>query len=136
MLFSRLIALLMCCQVLVCPALCGSKHDSVAKDLESPYATIPSCPCCADHCSRPDDRQESRPDPVTPCDPPDCFCTGALILVKDISSEVELRELLISTIDVMELESRGPREVAPVTYSTSPFLYGRALLRQYCVLLV
>ena len=136
MLVARLIALLMCCQVLVCPALCidvGQSHQVDCSDAGSAETSV-FCDCCS--------RTNSSDDSDAPCDPCSdgcgCFCGGALPPDAD-ALEVSFTSFLKLTIP---FESRfwnlscdfvlPPFDVQP----DDAKIFGRALLRAHCILLI
>ena len=136
MMVSRLIALLMCCQVLVCPALCidfGQSHQVDCSAIASAESSV-FCDCCS--------RTNGSDDSDAPCDPCSdgcgCFCGGALPPDAD-ALEVSFTSFLKLTIP---FESRFWS--LSCDFLLPPFdgqpndakIFGRALLRAHSILLI
>jgi len=135
--------LFMCCQVLVCPALCIFKcaHSTVA---ECSQETSSGGRCCGTSESMVDDSngvQDERstipPPPSDSSDCPDCFCSGTLLIGKEAIVDLEFSPVshaLASTetldFSFLGLASSFDRSSPPLS------IYGRGLLRRYCVLLI
>ena len=139
---SRLLNLLMCFQVLICPALCLAKcaHSvSAVGGFNSSKGTAPTCKCCPHEISKSDQTQDpTRPKkPSDSSDCPDCFCSGSLVIVKDSVAEIDFEHVGIVFVDFAITELAQSSIDAPVcSFDSSRPLYGRDLLRKYCVLLI
>lgn len=138
MLVTRFLTLLMCFQVLICPALCidfCQEHTSgIAGTLN--IESISTCDCCSFG-----DSQE-KGDSDAPCDPCskscNCFCGGALPPDLDLA---DLSDIFVG-LEFASFESRfvvlGIDEVLSCAESRTDqaSISGRALLRAYCILLI
>jgi hypothetical protein len=135
MLVPRIIAILMCLQVLVCPVLCNDFCDfheqfgSAPSQLEVP----PACHCC-------DSGTSEGGGSDAPCDPSseccNCFCGGAL--VSETDSICDLHDFVVLDFAVNEsyTSSMGQADCAkPADHLTDRALvFGRAILRAYSIL--
>lgn len=142
MAFYRLLSLLMCVQVLVCPALCVAKcaHKSTANVSQSNSTeVVVKCDCCTNSMQNNGEPAESRrPGPSkNSSDCPDCFCSGSLVLGKDSVADVEF-DVVSSLMHslAMDLFTLHPSCIAANQENSSPPLFGRELLRKYCELLI
>lgn len=138
---ETLLILFMCCQVLVCPALCISKcaHSKVA---ECSQEISSGCHCCGEFEFVGNDshgvENERSTDPPTPSDDcSDCFCSGTWLNGKEAVVDLEfgpVSHALASsaTLDFsfFDLASCFDRSASPLP------IYGRGLLHRYCVLLI
>ncbi|MEM8669273.1 MAG: hypothetical protein AAGG48_17250 [Planctomycetota bacterium] len=123
--FTRLIHLLMCLTVLVCPAMGGACCGVT----EGPVAAVDGCEhhCCCD--------AEHGESPVAPeCPEPchDCFCAGAL--PPGFGASVELAGAVdvsaVASIEVFAVAISTQR-LAFASRDESP-PHGRMLLTSYC----
>ena len=152
MVVSRILCLLMCCQVLACPALCVAKRTlsssvslicsvsspSCSTVAISPTSVIASCHCCHEEPSHFNDsknsQQPQRTDDCSDC--PNCFCAGSWVLVKDSANAIEF------TLSTISFASPTKSSCVPPSVDSYEFtdsfrpLYGRNLLRRYCVYLL
>lgn len=142
MVFFRLLSLLMCVQVLVCPALCVAKcaHKSTANVSQSKSAeVVAKCDCCSKSMPTNGEPSDSkRPGPTKDSsDCPDCFCSGSLVLGKDSVADIEF-DVVSSVVHslAMDLFIQQPSCIAANQENSSPPLFGRELLRRYCELLI
>jgi hypothetical protein len=145
-LVSRILCLLMCCQVLACPALCVTKRalSWAASMLPiptislTPTNTVTSCHCCHEVQSTYDDsnhsQQRQKSDDSSDC--PDCFCSGCWVLVKASASVIEFVPPAISFVSFIKINFVPPRLASHESTDSSRPLYGRDLLRRYCVYLL
>ena len=139
---SRFLSLLMCFQVLICPALCMAKcaHPvSAVGGLGGSQGTEKTCKCCPHEKSESDQTQDpTRPkQPSDSSDCPDCFCSGSLVIVKDSVAEIDFEHVGIVFVDFAITELAQSSIDAPVcSFNLTRSLYGRDLLRKYCVLLI
>lgn len=134
---------LMCCQVLVCPALCISKcaYPKVAQCRQD---TGSVCHCCDKSESDGDDsngveneRSTIPPSPLDSSDCPNCFCSGTSLIGREAVVDLEFghvspgmastEALILSLVDLASSLDRSPSPLS---------IYGRGLLRRYCVLLI
>ena len=120
--FTRLIHLLMCLTVLVCPAMDGT----CCVDVDNSSVEIGGCEhhCC---CGA---EREQAPDCPEPCH--DCFCAGAL--PPGFNASVELAgmvdTLAIVAVDDLAATSATQRLEFASRVESPP--YGRMLLTSYC----
>ena len=141
---DKLLILLMCCQVLVCPALCFAKCANVAASKCS-QQTVSACHCCGPQGSTDNNRCDDSPlkkndspnRPSQPTDCPDCFCSGTLVIGKEVSADLDFNPISHALSNV-EYSDISQSLLAPSLDRTSSLrlLYGRVLLRNYCVLLI
>ncbi len=107
--------------------------------MNSSHGTGATCECCPHGKSKSEQSQDpKRPkQPSDSSDCPDCFCSGSLVIVKDFVVEIDFEHVGIVLVDVAMTELPQSSIDAPVrTSDTSRSLYGRDLLRRYCVLLI
>jgi hypothetical protein len=149
MVVSQILCLLMCCQVLACPALCVAKRTlSSAVSLVSPVSSpscatvaisstnvITSCHCCHDEPSNNNDSKDSQ-QPQRTDDCSDCFCVGSWVLVKDSANAIEFTLSTISFVSLTRSSFVPPSLDSHESKVSSRPLYGRNLLRRYCVYLL
>ena len=149
---SQILCLLMCCQVLACPALCSAKRTlpsavSLVSAVFSPSSStvaislsdsIGSCHCCHEeplnNNDSKDEQQPQRPNDCSDC--PNCFCAGSWVLGKDSAAAIAFTR---STISFVSLAKSSFVPTSLDSYeSTESFrpLYGRNLLRRYCLYLL
>ena len=139
---ERFLVLLMCVQVLVCPALCVAKcsHTIASASIVACSTEASSgCGCCS-HDAPKDQPPIDSDQPQTPCDSsdcPDCFCTGSLVVAKESVAQIDfaqvgLYEVFQGCCDLVGLQA----DATSRAFDISRPLYGRALLRTYCVLLI
>ncbi len=139
---SRFLTLLMCFQVLICPALCMAKcaHSVSAVDgLGYSQGTEMTCKCCLHEQSNSEQTQDSKrqKQPSDSSDCPDCFCSGSLVIEKDSVAEIDFEHVGIVFVDFAIFELAQSSINAPVcTFDSSRSLYGRDLLHAYCILLI
>ena len=140
---DKLLVLLLCCQVLVCPALCMLKCAYMATPPCSQKAES-ACHCCGPQGShnnnRSDDsleKSDSPNRPTQPTDCPDCFCSGSLVIGKEVTADLDFNPIshALSSVDYSDISQS--LLVPSLDRTSSPrLLYGRVLLRKYCVLLI
>ena len=142
--FHRLIHLLMCLTVLVCPAM-GGQCCGGAEDLETAAPAVDAC----QHCSCGDAAESTKqPSPVVPqypdqCPIPchDCFCAGALPPAFEtpdpqIDCAAFVGFILVSLDTPMPAGlDRGLADGSELGVGFRP-PSGRALLTSYCTLLL
>jgi hypothetical protein len=139
---SRLLALLMCCQVLVCPALCMTKCTPSVDQTGFKAVDHSSSSCqCFPHATQDCSEAPRGPNPENPVDEnsdcPDCFCSGSLVISKDTVADIELDEFNGVFVIGMEAEHTGNSfDPIDTLADSSRSLFGRGLLRRYCVLLI
>jgi hypothetical protein len=103
-----------------------------------PTNVIASCHCCHEEQSHNNESNESprpqSPDDCSEC--PNCFCAGSWVLVKDLASAIEFT-LATNSVAFLAKPSFVPPSLDSYE-STESFgpLYGRNLLRRYCVYLL
>lgn len=138
---SRLLALMMCCQVLVCPALCIDCCASI--DVCSQVQSADSCDCCSSTCSESGkDKQSNAPCQPGPCDPTsescNCFCGGAVAPQADELFIVDASCWAFDDwfLSVPNLGSQLKLQLFKFNRECEAKLYGRGLLRAHCVLLI
>lgn len=142
-LFFRLIHLLMCVQVLVCPALCANccdhrdlAHFSVTDTDEN----AKTCDCCRS-CSRGEINKEEGNKSNPPCEPTtcsDCFCSGALPPSGDYADLFDTMFLFSALpVDWKAIET-DLNQVRPTSDRAADGceLFGRGLLRAHSRLLI
>ena len=132
---SRLLAMFMCCQVLFCPALCVNfcKSQEVCN-----YDRSEQCDCCSGSDSSIPGEQKQ---PGSPCDPGsdscNCFCGGAVALQAEELLVVDFFGQLVIPRDVqLQIDPRTGLECYTDRHEDNRKLFGRELLRAYCVLLI
>lgn len=140
---ETLLILFMCCQVLVCPALCISKcaHSKVA---ECSQETSSGCQCCGKSESTEDDSNgvENEPSAIPPLpldssNCPDCFCSGTSLIGKEAVVDLEFSPVPHAMARTETLDFSFVDLASSFERSPPPFpIYGRGLLRRYCVLLI
>ncbi len=138
---SRLMAILMCCQVLVCPVLCIDCCAS--NDDQGRVQTADRCDCCSSACSRSNrDNQPNVPCQPSPCDPTsescNCFCGGA---VAPHADELLIFDAIcLAYVDCFlsepNLVSQSKSQLFQFNCECDAKLSGRGLLRAHCVLLI
>ena len=141
---DKLLVLLMCCQVLMCPALCVAKcaHAAVAPCSQKAES---ACPCCGQQGSTDNNRCEDSPEekgdspnrPTQPEDCPDCFCSGTLVIGKEVATDLDFSPIshALATVEYSDI---AQSLLIPVLDRTSSprLIYGRFLLCTYGVLLI
>ena len=152
MVVSQILCLLMCCQVLDCPALCLAKRTlpsavslvsavlspSSSTVVISPSDSIEACHCCHEELSNnndsKDEQQPQRPNDCSDC--PGCFCAGSWVLVKDSAAAIAFMPSTISFVSLAKSSFVPPSvDSYESTESVRP-LFGRNLLRRNCVYLL
>ena len=138
-----IIILFMCCQVLVCPALCVSRcaHSTAP---EYSQETSSGCHCCnlfestGDDSNGVENNRSTIPTlPSDPSDCPDCFCSGNSLIGKHAVVDLESSPVSQSLARIETFNFRFVGLATSVDRSPSPLpIYGRGLLRNYCVLLI
>ncbi|MDX1926547.1 MAG: hypothetical protein SFV81_08515 [Pirellulaceae bacterium] len=132
---SRLLAILMCCQVLFCPALCVDccASHSVCKHEQSEI-----CDCCSGSESSIPGEQNQPGAPCDPCsDSCNCFCGGAFTPQADEISAVDVIGQVVVPFDVpWQLAPHVSIDCHENRREKFKKLFGRGLLRAYCVLLI
>lgn len=125
----------MCCQVLFCPAL---GVDCCASRLDCKHEWSESCDCCLGaESSIPGEQNQ----PGAPCDPfsdsCNCFCGGAVTTQADQISAVDVVGQLVIPLDAqLLLAPQATVECHDNSRENLKKLFGRELLRAYCVLLI
>lgn len=137
-LFQRLLHLLMCLTVLVCPAM-GGQCCGGADDLQTATSTVSGCDGCCCHDDADDSRSEA---PVSPCpnECHDCFCEGALPPTLERPTEQLNFDALVAFV-VVSMDAPPSLSVDQALghrdfYGGSKPPSGRALLTSYCTLLL
>jgi hypothetical protein len=138
-LFQRLIHLLICLTVLVCPAM-GGRCCGGADDFQTASSAVS---CCSDGCHH-DDVNDSQNDPPSspscPNECRDCFCAGAL----PPAFETPMPQLdfdALAAFVVLSMDAPLSLSVDRVFehrdfYGGSKPPSGRAVLTSYCTLLL
>ena len=140
---ETLFILFMCCQVLVCPALCIAKcaHSKVA---ECSQQTSTGCHCCSkseamsDHSNGVgNERSTIPPLPSDSSDCPDCFCSGTSLIGKEAVVDLEFSPVSHALASTETLDFKIVGHASSFDRSpSSHHIYGRGLLSRYCVLLI
>lgn len=138
MLISRVLSLLMCCQVMVCPALC---IDFGASQWGCSFGeSTGSCDCLSVACScLPGDNEPSD----APCDPCSdccsCFCGGAIApQVEEFSivSDSSWTSAVSFDSERTLFAQASSQSIGNECQSHDSVLSGRELLLAYCILLI
>jgi hypothetical protein len=140
---ETLLILFMCCQVLVCPALCISKCAQ-SEFAECNEETNSGCHCCGKSQSAGDDsngvenaRSTFPPSPSDSSDCSDCFCSGTSLISKEAVVDLEFSPVSHALASTETLNLRLDGLASSFDRSPSPLpIYGRGLLSRYCVLLI
>lgn len=136
---SKILSLLMCCQVLVCPALCGLKCAPIAievSEISASTVDIVQCHCCPIKNSCNGDQSNSQI-PQLPCsDCPDCFCSGSLLVGKETVGEIDFGVVKCSAVETALMLPRTQVTSNREWYASPPSAFGRSLLRKNCLLLI
>lgn len=136
---SRLLHLLICLTVLVCPAM-GGQCCGGADDIQIVDSAVSGCGDCCCHDDAGDQQDEAPISPPCPNQCQDCFCAGAL----PPAFETPMPQLDFDAIGLFILVSM---DVPPSLYVDRAFGHrdfcggskpssGRALLTSYCTLLL
>lgn len=138
---KRLLALLMCCQVLVCPALCSGCCASIDECRQGPSRDF--CDCCSSVGSGSNkDSQSNVPCQPGPCDPTsencNCFCGGKVAPQAD--EHLILDVPFCAFVDWFQPESilgsQSKSQLCRFNCESDATLFGRRLLRAHCLLLI
>ncbi|MBN8604966.1 MAG: hypothetical protein J0M26_28475, partial [Planctomycetes bacterium] len=133
---SILIRLLMSIQVLLCPALCVG--TCATHERFSQVESVATCGCCSDVCaSTPLENGPAAP-PCDPCsDSCNCFCGGAVTSQVDEISAVDAVGQLVAPLDPqLRMAPQAIVSSHEKCHEDGTKLFGRGLLRAYCVLLI
>lgn len=138
---TRLLALLMCCQVLVCPALCIDCCTSI--DDYRQGQSVDCCDCCSSVCFGSNkDSQSNVPCQPGPCDPTsercNCFCGGKVAPQADeiLTVDAPFCPLVGWFQPESILVSKSKSQLCRVNCECDATLFGRGLLRAHCLLLI
>ena len=135
----RLLHLLICVTVLVCPAM-GGQCCSVADGSEIATSIVRVCDDCCCHDEADDSRNEAPALPSCPNQCQDCFCAGALPPAFETPMpQLDFDDLVAFVVVSMDVppslsvdRASGHRDF----YGGSKPSSGRALLTSYCTLLL
>jgi len=122
--FTRLIHLLMCLTVLVCPAMCGACCGTGNESVVTVGGCENHCCCHVQH-----EQAPVAPECPGPCH--DCFCAGALAPGFNASVELVGMADMPAVAPIENLAATTPQRLAFAFRDESP-PHGRTLLTFYC----